>query len=72
MDYVKSTVLPYVANTVKDKVISYAKDYLCNDEQTPAPVKKTVPKIVKKFGMGGRPIRRLGVSNQPVLRKMGV
>jgi hypothetical protein len=76
MEYLKSTVLPTVVsavgNTVKDKVISYAKDYLCDDEPKPSMSKKSIPKISRKMGMGQRPIRRMGVSGQPALRKMGM
>jgi hypothetical protein len=70
MDFLRNQVLPAVAtgvaSSVKDKLVSTARGYLCNDEN------KSMPKVNRKMGDNRGDIRRMGISNQRIRRRMGV
>lgn len=70
MDFLRNQVLPAVAtgvaSSVKDKLVSTAKGYLCDNEN------KSMPKINRKMGVGRGDLKRMGVSNQRIKRRMGV
>lgn len=48
-------------NSVQDKIMM----------TQPAPMKKNETKMYKKMGTTNREIRRLGISNQKIRRRMG-
>lgn len=60
MDYNK-----VVSSSVKDKLVSSSKGYLSNDD-------KSMPKVSRRMGIGGGDLKRMGVSNQRIRRRMGV
>lgn len=69
MDFITNQVLPAVASgvvsSVKDKLVSTAKGYLCDNEV------KTTPKVSRRMGDNRGDLRRMGVSNQRIRRRMG-
>mgnify|MGYP006275210211 CR=1 FL=1 len=64
MEYVKNQILPAVYSSVKDKLMSTAKNYLCEDDPNKFHVK------VKRMGVNKSVGKRLGFSNQSPLRKL--
>jgi hypothetical protein len=68
MDFITNQVLPAVASSVgssvKDKLISTARGYLCNDEN------KSMPKVSRRMGVGRADLKKMGVSNQRIRRRM--
>ena len=68
MDNLKNmatNALGSIASSVKDKVISSAKEYVCGSNENKN-------RMFKKMGANNSQIQRMGVSNQKIKKRMGV
>jgi hypothetical protein len=71
MDYLKNELLPNVASSVassvKDKLLSTARSYVCGNNNNDNNMRMN-----KRLGVNKAEITRMGVSNQKIKRRMGV
>ena len=54
-----------IGSSVKDKIISSAKEYVCGSNENKN-------RMFKKMGANNSQIQRMGVSNQKIKKRMGV